>query len=559
MAISSTTEWRIRAGGNDANGSAYDSAQSGVISTTLNGAITNSATSITVASASGWPSSGNYYARLGPVGAEGTDGLNEVVLVTGGQGTTTWTVTRGQLGTTATAFASGVVVDNNLARCNTAAFSGTDGTSNASTTFTSASATFNATVVGNHLRLASGTNGTTGYYRITGYTDANTITLDRNCSTAAMTNGAWKIGGAAATVGRLANGNATGDKPVNANYVYFRGSGSNSPSSADYSISGSSHWTATQGDARGTGKVRYYGEYGYPLILSTATLVNGAQGCHFENIWFKCNTSPSLNNNAFISTGEGCSFFNCKIDGNNQNARILLVGARNVVAFCWITQNTTATPTAGTAGWSLVRVENTTTVIICCLIENARENGIGTQQSVQVINCLIRGCTNDGISNSNNGTPECFLVYGNVITNNAGNGINFTGTNMGIYAQIANNVITDHTGASKSGLAITAGSPDSARGIVNYNAFFNNTANYSVISAGANDRTCGVSPFVNSAGGDYTLNDTASGGKELRDGGLPGIMPGLSTTDVYSPIGLLGTPPVFIAPSGLIARNIGTY
>jgi hypothetical protein len=57
--------------------------------TTRPNATTAGATSITVASAAGFPTTGNYYIRID----------NEVMLVTGGQGTTTWTVTRGQLGT----------------------------------------------------------------------------------------------------------------------------------------------------------------------------------------------------------------------------------------------------------------------------------------------------------------------------------------------------------------------------------------------------------------------------------------------------------------------------
>jgi len=52
--------------------------------TTLAVGITDTATSIQVASAAGFPSSGNYRIRIG----------NEYLLVTGGQGTTTWTVTR---------------------------------------------------------------------------------------------------------------------------------------------------------------------------------------------------------------------------------------------------------------------------------------------------------------------------------------------------------------------------------------------------------------------------------------------------------------------------------
>jgi hypothetical protein len=62
--------------------------------TTLNGAINNSVTSITVTSATGFPSTGQYRILV--------DG--EIMLVTGGQGTTTWTVaTRGSIENSAAA------------------------------------------------------------------------------------------------------------------------------------------------------------------------------------------------------------------------------------------------------------------------------------------------------------------------------------------------------------------------------------------------------------------------------------------------------------------------
>ncbi|WP_196807598.1 multicopper oxidase domain-containing protein [Candidatus Solirubrobacter pratensis] len=68
--------------------------------TTRPTATTAAQTSITVASASGFPAAGTYYVRID----------NEVVQVTGGQGTTTWTVQRGQLGTAAAAHAAGAVI-----------------------------------------------------------------------------------------------------------------------------------------------------------------------------------------------------------------------------------------------------------------------------------------------------------------------------------------------------------------------------------------------------------------------------------------------------------------
>lgn len=67
--------------------------------TTANGAISStSATSIVVTSASGFPGSGNYDIQVD----------TEVMTVTGGQGTTTWTVTRGAHGSTAATHLTGV-------------------------------------------------------------------------------------------------------------------------------------------------------------------------------------------------------------------------------------------------------------------------------------------------------------------------------------------------------------------------------------------------------------------------------------------------------------------
>lgn len=68
--------------------------------TSLATATTAGQTTITVASAAGFQTSGNYYIRID----------NEVLQVTGGQGTTTWTVARGQLGTAAAAHASAAIV-----------------------------------------------------------------------------------------------------------------------------------------------------------------------------------------------------------------------------------------------------------------------------------------------------------------------------------------------------------------------------------------------------------------------------------------------------------------
>jgi FtsP/CotA-like multicopper oxidase with cupredoxin domain len=62
--------------------------------------MSTTATTLTVTSAAGFPASGSYYVRVD----------SEVMQVTGGQGTTTWTVARHQLGTSASTHAVGAVV-----------------------------------------------------------------------------------------------------------------------------------------------------------------------------------------------------------------------------------------------------------------------------------------------------------------------------------------------------------------------------------------------------------------------------------------------------------------
>lgn len=87
---------------NDTNGTpgASTTLAAGVGLTTLAAGVTSSGTTITVASASGFPTSGTYTIQVD----------SEQMTVTAGQGTTTWTVTRGVNGTTVAAHSSGAAV-----------------------------------------------------------------------------------------------------------------------------------------------------------------------------------------------------------------------------------------------------------------------------------------------------------------------------------------------------------------------------------------------------------------------------------------------------------------
>lgn len=74
------------------------------IQTTLSGGINSSVTSLSVASATGFPTTAQYRIRI----------ENELLLVTAGAGTTTWTVARGAEGSTPAAHSNGVDVHHVL-------------------------------------------------------------------------------------------------------------------------------------------------------------------------------------------------------------------------------------------------------------------------------------------------------------------------------------------------------------------------------------------------------------------------------------------------------------
>lgn len=179
-------------------------------STTLNGSITNVATSITITSATGWPSVTNtgFYAVIDPdvVGSE------EKVFVTGRTGTSL-TVTRGVDGTTGVSHASGATirptfsgVDADEANYMVAQTVGKVTTAgqmlkaSAANTFTTLDKGSNSTI------LAVDSGGTLGY--TTAATDMFAANAVTNAKLAGMTRGTVKVGDASGAASDLAIGSS---------------------------------------------------------------------------------------------------------------------------------------------------------------------------------------------------------------------------------------------------------------------------------------------------------------------------------------------------------------
>lgn len=479
MAIGASTVWRVRVGGNDANGAGYDS--------TISGA--------------GTDYSQQDSPQLGPL----TD----------------------------------------IACSNT-------------TTVTSATGGFTSAMIGNAIRITGG-GATSGYYFITGQTDTNTVTVDRTPGT--VTNGTARVGGAAAnfTAAIFASGNSAGNKAVAGNTIYIRGSGSDTPSSADYTMS---TWvTPTNGDAT-SGYLKIWGENGRPYISVNGLLLYNASYQWYKNLWVHV---TGVNGSAgVINTKDWAKIDNCRINMNNNAViGISLTSGDSIVKNCHINGGQSSA-SANAPGSNGITANGLGATISGCVIRGCRDHGISatnTQTGLRIVDCIIRNNRGSGVYIQGSAGYQAAVVRGNVIDANFTHGIHVNTTAALRECLIENNLITNHNQSSKYGINVAAGSAslNDQFGYVNNNAYYNNTSNYNGISAGSSDIACSVDPYTNAAGDDYTLNNTATGGQSLRDGGFPQEFPGLSATNAYTPIGLLGTPAAFIAPSGLIARNIGTY
>jgi hypothetical protein len=157
---------------------------------------------------------------------------------------------------------------------------------------------------------------------------------------------------------------------------------------------------------------------------------------------------------------------------------------------------------------------------------------MGSSAVGNIVRCGATGAI--GIYHSSNGPA---LIAGNVVTNLT------AGTVQGIYAgatagqqggPVLNNIVCGWSGAG--GVGIAAAGSILALG---YNAFYNNTAAYSVagnavLDETAHDVVLAADPFVDAANGNFALTDAAK--LALRSAGWPASYLG-ANTDPHITIG----------------------
>lgn len=396
-----------------------------------------------------------------------------------------------------------------------------------STTLTSATGGFTAAMVGNCIRIASGTNFQTGYYFLTAYTDANTVTLDRTpTSGGAGSGGTGRLGGAFANLAAsLSTGGTvtapTITSPLAAGHtINLCGGGTDNPASADYTQTGYAQYPA---GSLAAGLIRVVGYNGRPRIDCNDMCFYLCSFWQWENIVVVATGSGNASLGRIYGTSSLA--FNCRVDQAGYN----VVGfTGHLVKACEFVNS--GSTSAGTHPAIQFLADGGS--ISASYIDGWRGYGInfvGTSYAAIlgniVANCKASATAAVQISITGGVTYKA-IVEGNTICGNASDGVSLTVDDAIQASILANNIIYGNGGY---GLNATVGSValnERLRSFIDYNAFGDNTSgDYNGLSAGDNDITLSADPFTNAAGGDFTLNNTAGGGADLKGVAFPTSIP----------------------------------
>lgn len=356
---------------------------------------------------------------------------------------------------------------------------------------TSVTAAFTSAIVGNIISLSGGTGTLAqGWYQVTVFTSATSITVDRNV---AAGNGiTMNIGGALASPGM-----AGGVGLVTNNAIYIK-AGTYTITSATPNISGGclssagatlfiEGYQTTRGDLGIPPLLQASGISTFTLILISAagsTVYNisfdgasltSSRGLNLRGVGFKL-SAVNFTNSAFVQTtvatfarctATGCSTASVFLSGSyiqciayDNTITGFVVPILQVAVRCISDSNTGAS----TDGFSV-----TGQAINCIAYANGRD-GFRQLGNAVVQNCIAESNIATGINNNN--------TAGVILTNNATFG-NATGVSVG--AGIANLNISPVVGTS--------------------------------------------SFFTNATGQDFSLNNTAGAGAVARAAGYPGVLP----------------------------------
>lgn len=362
-------------------------------------------------------------------------------------------------------------------------------------TLTSTTGGFTAAMIGNIIRIASGTNFTAGWYEITAYTNTNTVTVDRACGTVADASvGVGKVGGALNVGGSLEDDFF--EQCVAGNIIYFMGAVTYTPSEA---ISLTIVGTSTL-PIRVIGYNTIRGDN--PTLANRPTIAVGASSITFNDFWYLSNLIFTGTGTNVVVTDGGSFISNCKSTNSSATADRNAYG-NSAAAGGTFYFNTEGISTAG----DVLDLGAVTSMAIGCYFHDSK-NGVNLSTGdLYLSNSIIDTNTTNAINISSNGMVRGSnnTLYGAEIP--TGVGINLSAT--AIKSMIYNTIIYGFT----TGISQTTAQLKSNFG--DYNNFYNNTTDVTNYTKGSND--IALDPgFTDAVNADFRV------GANMKAVGFPG-------------------------------------
>lgn len=382
-------------------------------------------------------------------------------------------------------------------------------TAGASSTITSVTGGFTSAMVGNIIKIASGTNFVTGYYEIITFTDANTLILDRVCDSGVGSSGVGYIGGATNHPQTIKDGVVAGNT-IYIQFATYVKVGANA-FVLNSTIAGGNAtpitwegYNTTRGDApKSTDRPVLDGNSNTTNVLS-----NSGNGNVYKYLHFKDATGVNIIPTAGASVGT--LFIYCR------------------------------SSSAGTSGLA-PNGSGAVRLMFCEFDTNGTHGVTNSQGGIEVFGCYIHDNTNNGAAVSSDAASGNF--YFTIIESNGGVGFNLFHNGIAFNCLAYNN-----TGASSDGFSFgDNASTITSIGMVNnisinngrygfnrigttqvipyfdFNLYNGNaTAGLNNLTAGTNDVTSAPT-FTDITNGDFTFSSSSSSGVGV---GFPQTMPG---------------------------------
>lgn len=369
-----------------------------------------------------------------------------------------------------------------------------------------------ADMVGNTLRITGGTNFTAGLYEITAVSVGVSITVDRNCTTAAGASGTANIGGAIQTIGQIhtimttSNTNTAGLTfwvKAESGYSLSAGVTLSPNSSTGNNITQVNGYTTTRGD-NGRVTLTRTSNTGYTMFTTQPSSV----GLILRNFVIDAATGASMIGLSALGT-------NCQIENwivkNCTNGGIVLNNRDNVLIRCQITT------CAGGSGAVTMESSNGPNRAIDCIAYANTNTGFAGKDFVAIrcISANNTGGSTDGFGGSMGNNTGCMILEGCVAYGNGRHGFNFASA---LVTPVFMENCVGYSNASKDINYAGTVTPSSITS--DYN-FYGTQTGY---TANTHDVVLTVDPFVAGASNNFALNNTASGGAAVRGVGYPGVL-----------------------------------